>query len=69
MPQASIFAFARGCDMDPEGPYFDTRIRATDGDGTPLPCSQSMSSNVASMVLALAFPVVTKSPVNPRGEL
>ena len=69
MPQASIFAFARSCDLDPDGNYFVTRIRPLNGNRTPLPSSQSMPSNVASMALAVAFPVVTKSPVQPRGEL
>ena len=49
--------------------YLVTRIRPLNGNRTPLPSSQSMPSNVASMVLAVAFPVVTKSPVHPRGEL
>jgi hypothetical protein len=69
MPQASFFAFARSCDLDPDGTYFVTRIRPLNGNRTPLPSSQSMPSNVASMALVVAFPVVTKSPVHPRGEL
>ena len=69
MPQASFFAFARSCDFEPDVAYFVTRMRPLNGNRTPLPSSQSMPSNVASMVLAVAFPVVTKSPVHPRGEL
>ena len=49
--------------------YFVTRMRPLNGNRTPLPSSQSMPSNVASMVLTVAFPVVTKSPVHPRGEV
>jgi hypothetical protein len=69
MPQASIFAFARPATWIRTVTYFVTRIRPLNGNRTPLPSSQSMPSNVASMVLAVAFPVVTKSPVHPRGEL
>jgi hypothetical protein len=37
MPQASFFAFARSCDLDPDGHYFVTRIRPLNGNRTPLP--------------------------------
>jgi hypothetical protein len=37
MPQASIFALARSCDLDPDGNYFVTRIRPLNGNRTPLP--------------------------------
>jgi len=43
MPQASIFAFARSCVLDPDGSYFVTRMRPLNGNRTPLPSSQSMS--------------------------
>ena len=69
MPQASFLAFARSCDLSLTATYFVTRVRPLNGNRTPLPSSQSMPSNVASMVLMVAFPVVTKSPVHPRGEL
>ena len=68
MPQASFFAFAHSYDLDPDGAYFVARTRPLNGSGTPLPSSQSMPSNVASMVLTVASPV-TKPPVHPRGEL
>jgi len=43
MPQAAIFAFARSCDLDPDGAYFVSRMRPLNGNRTPLPSSQSMS--------------------------
>lgn len=69
MPQASVFAFARSRDLDPDGDGLRHAMRPVNGNRTPLPSSQPMPSSLASMVLAVAFPVVTKSPVHPRGEV
>jgi hypothetical protein len=44
MPQASIFAVARSCDLDPDGVYFVSRMGPLNGNRTPLPSSQSMDS-------------------------
>jgi len=51
MPQASIFAFARSCGLDPDGSYFVTRMRPLNGNRTPLPPIAIDVTNVASMVL------------------
>jgi hypothetical protein len=69
MPQASIFACARPCNLDPEGDLLCHAEAATDGNRTPLPLSPLMQSNVASMLPAVVLHVVTKSFVQSRAKV
>jgi hypothetical protein len=55
MPQASIFAFAPSCGLDPDGSCFVTRMRPLNGNLNAAVVIAIDVTNVASMVLTAAF--------------
>jgi hypothetical protein len=68
MPQASFLAFARSCDLDPDWRL----LRHSDAAAERQPYAAAVIAIDAierRIDGVVAFPVVTKSPVHPRGEL
>jgi hypothetical protein len=57
MPQASFFAFARSCDLDPDGVLLRHLNAATERQPDAAAVSAIDATSVASMVRTAAFPI------------
>ena len=66
MPQASIFAFARSCVLDPDGSYFVTPDAAAERQPYAAAVIAIDVTNVASMVLTAAFLILIANAIASR---